>query len=342
MLENIIKFSLKNKLIIFLFITFIIGFGIFSLTRIPIGAVPDITNNQVQVITTSRNLSTQDVEQFITYPVELEMANLPGVVEIRSISKFGLSVVTIVFEDDLGTYLPRQLIAEKIKSASEKIPKGFGTPEMGPITTGLGEIYQYILDVKPGYENRYSTTELRTIQDWIVKRQLSGIPGVVEVNTWGGFLKQYEVAINPNKLNAMHISVSEIYNALEKNNSVAGGGYIEKTNQTFFIRGEGLIKSLSHDILLSSLIRGSPKHFSINLIISNDRGSLGQNNISLLSACLRPETMARYKILVDIDCISFVTDDISGASTPAGKYFFVNSVSVFKNSSISDNPHRST
>ncbi|PQJ69183.1 CusA/CzcA family heavy metal efflux RND transporter [Polaribacter butkevichii] len=244
MLEYIIKFSLKNKLIIFIFTIFIIGFGIFSLTKIPIGAVPDITNNQVQVITTSRNLSTQDVEQFITYPVELEMANLPGVEEIRSVSKFGLSVVTIVFKDNMGTYLPRQLIAEKIKSASEKIPQGFGTPEMGPITTGLGEIYQYILDVKPGYENRYSATELRTIQDWIVKRQLSGIPGVVEVNTWGGFLKQYEIAINPNKLNAMHISVAEIYNALEKNNSVAGGGYIEKTNQAFFIRGEGLIKSL--------------------------------------------------------------------------------------------------
>jgi len=244
MLENIIKFSLKNKLIILLFMVFVAGFGIFSLTQIPIGAVPDITNNQVQVITTSRNLSTQDVEQFITYPVELEMANLPGVIEIRSISKFGLSVVTIVFEDDLGTYLPRQLIAEKIKSASEKIPEGFGSPEMGPITTGLGEIYQYILDVKPEFKDQYSITDLRTIQDWIVKRQLSGIPGVVEVNTWGGFLKQYEVAINPQKLNAMHISVSEIYDALEKNNSVAGGGYIEKTNQAFFIRGEGLVASL--------------------------------------------------------------------------------------------------
>ena len=244
MLENIIRFSLKNKLIIFLFTAFIVGFGIFSLTKIPIGAVPDITNNQVQVITTSRNLSTQDVEQFITYPVELEMANLPGVEEIRSVSKFGLSVVTIVFNDDMGTYLPRQLIAEKIKSASEKIPEGFGTPEMGPITTGLGEIYQYILDVKPGYENKYSTTDLRTIQDWIVKRQLSGIPGVVEVNTWGGFLKQYEVAINPNKLTAMNISIAEIYKALEKNNSVSGGGYIEKNDKAFFIRGEGLVGSL--------------------------------------------------------------------------------------------------
>ena len=150
MLSNIIQFSIKNKLIVFLLTLFIIGFGLYSLTQIPIGAVPDITNNQVQVITTSQNLSTQDMEQFITYPVELEMANLPGVIEIRSVSKFGLSVVTIVFEDNMGTYLPRQLISEKLISASEKIPAGFGTPQMGPITTGLGEIYQYILDTKPG------------------------------------------------------------------------------------------------------------------------------------------------------------------------------------------------
>jgi cobalt-zinc-cadmium resistance protein CzcA len=165
------------------------------------------------------------MEQFITYPVELEMANLPGVEEIRSVSKFGLSVVTIVFNDDMGTYLPRQLIAEKIKSASEKIPEGFGTPEMGPITTGLGEIYQYILDVEPEFKDQYTATDLRTIQDWVVKRQLSGIPGVVEVNTWGGFLKQYEVAINTDKLNAMNISAQEIFKALEMNNSVSGGAW---------------------------------------------------------------------------------------------------------------------
>lgn len=257
MLEKIIQFSLKNKLIIILFIATVIGFGIFSLTRIPIGAVPDITNNQVQVITTTRNLSTQDVEQFITYPIELEMANLPGVQEIRSVSKFGLSVVTIVFDDNMGTYLPRQLIAEKIKSASENIPEGFGSPSMGPITTGLGEIYQYVLDVKPGYEDRYTTTELRTIQDWIVKRQLSGIPGVVEVNTWGGYLKQYEVSGDPKKLIAMNITMAEVYDALEKNNSVAGGGYIEKNNEAFFIRGEGLVTSLED-------IR--------NIVVKNDNG----------------------------------------------------------------------
>lgn len=244
MLSYIIQFSLKNKLIIVLFTFSIIVFGIYSLLNIPIGAVPDVTNNQVQVITTSRDLSTQDVEQFITYPVELEMANLPGVKEIRSISKFGLSVVTIVFEDAMGTYLPRQLIAEKIKTASDNIPAGFGSPEMGPITTGLGEIYQYVLEVEPEYQGKYSTMELRTIQDWIVKRQLSGIPGVVEVNTWGGFLKQYEVAINHDRLRAMNLSLVQVFEALETNNSVNGGGYIEKGGQAYFIRGEGLAKNI--------------------------------------------------------------------------------------------------
>ncbi|MEO9870656.1 CusA/CzcA family heavy metal efflux RND transporter [Ekhidna sp.] len=244
MLQYIIGFSLKNKLIVLLFTYSIVGFGLYALMNIPIGAVPDVTNNQVQVITTSRDLSTQDVEQFITYPVELEMANLPGVKEIRSVSKFGLSVVTIVFEDQMGTYLPRQLIAEKIKTAAENIPSGFGSPEMGPISTGLGEIYQYVLEVDPAYADQYSIMELRTIQDWIVRRQLSGIPGVVEVNTWGGFLKQYEVAINPNRLRAMDISVSSIFRALQMNNSIAGGGYIEKGDQAYFIRGEGLTKSL--------------------------------------------------------------------------------------------------
>jgi len=244
MLNKIILFSIGHKLIVVLMVLFLVGFGVFSIIQIPLGAVPDITNNQVQVITTSTNLSTQDVEQFITYPVELEMSNLPGVKEIRSISKFGLSVVTIVFEDKMGTYLPRQLIAEKIKTAASNIPEGFGTPEMGPITTGLGEIYQYILDTKPGYEGRYSIQELRTIQDWIVKRQLSGIPGVVEVNTWGGFLKQYEVAINPEKIKGLGISLLEVFQAVQDNNSVAGGAYIERQGQSYFIRGDGLVTSL--------------------------------------------------------------------------------------------------
>jgi len=244
MLNRIIDFSIRNKLLTILVTISIAGLGIFSVLQIPVGAVPDITNNQVQVITTSTSLSTQDIEQFITYPVELEMSNLPGVQEIRSISKFGLSVVTIVFDDKLGAFLPRQLIAEKIKSASANIPEGFGTPEMGPITTGLGEIYQYILDTKQGYKDKYSIMELRTIQDWVVKRQLAGIPGVVEVNTWGGFLKQYEVAINPQEIKGLGISLLEVFDAIEANNNVAGGAYIEKQNQSYFIRGDGLVTSL--------------------------------------------------------------------------------------------------
>jgi cobalt-zinc-cadmium resistance protein CzcA len=244
LLDRIITYSISHKLIILLLTLGMAAFGMFSLTQLPIGAVPDVTNNQVQVITTTRNLATQDVEQFITYPVELEMANLPGVKEIRSVSKFGLSVVTIVFDDDMGTYLPRQLIAEKLKTAEERIPQGFGKPFMGPVSTGLGEIYQYIIDVEPGYEDRYSITDLRTIQDWIVKRQLSGIPGVVEVNTWGGYLKQYEVAVNPERLRAMQLSVGAVFEAIQKNNHVAGGAYIEKNQQSYFIRGEGLVTSL--------------------------------------------------------------------------------------------------
>ncbi|MFN8255837.1 MAG: CusA/CzcA family heavy metal efflux RND transporter [Bacteroidales bacterium] len=244
MLEKIIHYSIKNKLIVILFTLTIAAFGFYAITQIPVGAVPDITNNQVQVITTSGNLSTQEIEQFITAPVELEMSNLPGVKEIRSVSKFGLSVVTIVLDENLGTYLPRQLIAEKIKIAASNIPEEFGNPEMGPITTGLGEIYQYILDVKPGYENRYSSMELRSIQDWIVKRQLSGIEGVVEINTWGGLLKQYEVAVKPDRLLSLDVTLIDVFNALKENNSISGGAYIEKSNQSFFIRGDGILKSL--------------------------------------------------------------------------------------------------
>lgn len=259
MLDRIIQWSISHKFIVALFIAAWVGFGIYSLANLPIGAVPDVTNNQVQVITTSRNLATEDVEKFLTYPIELEMANLPGIKEIRSISKFGLSVVTLVFEEDLGTYLPRQLIAERLKIAEERIPAGFGKPIMGPISTGLGEIYQYIIDVKPGYEDRYSITDLRTIQDWVVRRNLSGIEGVIEVNTWGGYLKEYEVAINPERLKAMEIDLAAVYQVLQQNNSIAGGSYIEKTNESFFIRGEGQVKSLEDiENIVVELRNGSP------------------------------------------------------------------------------------
>jgi cobalt-zinc-cadmium resistance protein CzcA len=175
MLDRIIHWSISHKFLIAIFITAWVGFGVYALVNLPIGAVPDVTNNQVQVITTSRNLATEDVEKFLTYPIELEMANLPGIKEIRSVSKFGLSVVTLVFEEDMGTYLPRQLIAERLKIAEEKIPTGFGKPFMGPISTGLGEIYQYIIDVKPGYEDRYSITTTLMLfgQDWPVEFTLT-------------------------------------------------------------------------------------------------------------------------------------------------------------------------
>jgi cobalt-zinc-cadmium resistance protein CzcA len=244
MLKALISISLRNKAMVLLATATMALFGLFALFQLPIGAVPDVTTNQVQVITTTRNLSTADVERFITHPVELEMANLPGLVEIRSVSKFGLSVVTVVFDDKIGTYLPRQLIAERIQAAVENIPQGFGTPFMGPISTGLGEIYQYVLEVDPEYQHLYSASDLRTIQDWVVKRQLSGIPGVVEVNTWGGLLKQYEVAVDPARLKASGIAITDVFDALERNNSLAGAGYIEKNQQAYFIRSEGLIDNI--------------------------------------------------------------------------------------------------
>src|SRR6056297_3451281 len=244
MINRIISFSINNKFIIGLLTLALIGTGIWSMFNINLGSVPDITNNQVQVITVSENLSTEDIEQFVTYPVELAMGNLPGVEEIRSVSRFGLSVVTIVFEDDMGTYLPRQLVQEKLNELQETIPEKFGDPTMGPISTGLGQIYEYTIKPEEGFDTVYSPMELRTIQDWIVKRQLTLLDGVVEVNSFGGYIKQYEVAINPEKLNSTGISISEVYEALARNNVNTGGAYIEKNKMSNFIRGEGLIRSL--------------------------------------------------------------------------------------------------
>ncbi|MEH6679499.1 MAG: CusA/CzcA family heavy metal efflux RND transporter [Sediminicola sp.] len=244
MIDKIIDFSIDNKFIIGLLTLALIGAGIWSMAQVPIDAVPDITNNQVQVITQSPNLGTGDMEQFVTYPIEIAMGNLPNVKEIRSVSRFGLSVVTIVFDDNMGTYLPRQLVAEKLPEVRERIPMGFGVPAMGPITTGLGEIYQYTLEVDDTSEKEYSSTELRTVQDWIVRRQMSMVPGVVEVNAFGGDQKQYEVSVDPNQLRAMGITISEVYTALENNNRNTGGAYIERNHQAIFIRGEGLARTV--------------------------------------------------------------------------------------------------
>ena len=244
MINKIISYSINNKFIIGLFIVALVGIGIWSMATIKLGSVPDITNNQVQVITVAPNLGTEDIEQFVTYPVELAMANLPDVIELRSVSRFGLSVVTIVFKDEAGTYLPRQLVQEKLTEVAAEIPNGFGKPFMAPITTGLGEIYQYSLKVKEGYEDKYNAMELRTIQDWIVKRQMALVPGVVEVNAFGGFVKQYEVAINPDKLKSFGITMKQVFEALKVNNANTGGAYIEKNHQANFIRGEGLARSI--------------------------------------------------------------------------------------------------
>lgn len=244
MIEQIIKFSIRNKLIIGLFTLALFAGGIWSMQKVPLDAVPDITNNQVQVITQAPNLGTEDIEQFVTYPVELAMANLPGVIEIRSVSRFGLSVVTVVFEDDMGTYLPRQLVSEKLSVVREEIPQDFGAPHMGPISTGLGEIYQYTLEVDSAYQGEYSAQDLRTIQDWIVRRQMAMLQGVVEVNAFGGSVKQYEVAVNPNQLKSMGLTISDVYTALQRNNQNTGGAYIEKDHYANFIRGVGMVSSL--------------------------------------------------------------------------------------------------
>lgn len=244
MINRIIDFSINNKFIIGLLTLALIVAGIYSMTQVPIDAVPDITNNQVQVITQSPNLGTEDIEQFVTYPVEIAMSNLPSVKEIRSISRFGLSVVTVVFDDDMGTYLPRQLVSEKLTEVREQIPEELGQPSMGPISTGLGEVYQYTLKVKPEFQDKYSLADLRTMQDWIVQRQMAMVPGVVEINAIGGKIKQYEVAIDPNELKAIGLSITDVFKALEANNKNTGGAYIEKNHQANFIRGEGLVRNL--------------------------------------------------------------------------------------------------
>jgi len=245
MINSIISFSIKNKALIWLMTIGLIVGGIYSMTKVPLDALPDITNNQVLVITTAPNLGTEDIEQFVTYQVELAVANLPDVTEIRSVSRFGLSVVTIVFKESAGTYLPRQLVSEALVEIKEKIPQGFGEPFMAPISTGLGEIYQYTLEVQPGYDTVYNDMELRTMQEWIVKRQMAMLPGVVEVNSFGGRGKQYEVAVNPDRLRSMGLTITDIFDALEENNQNTGGAYIEKNYQANFIRGEGLMRSLN-------------------------------------------------------------------------------------------------
>ncbi len=244
MLDKIILFSIKNKFIIGLFTLALVLWGVYSLSRLPIDALPDITNNQVQIITPAPTLAAQEVEQFITYPIEQAVKTIPKTVELRSFSRFGLSVITLVFEEDVDIYWARQQISEKLKDAERLIPKGVGTPDLAPISTGLGEIYQYVVFAKPNFENQYDATKLRTIQDWIVKPQILGTKGVAEVTTLGGYLKQYEISVQPDKLKSMNTTITEIFEALEKNNENTGGAYIDKQPYVYFIRGLGMVKNI--------------------------------------------------------------------------------------------------
>ncbi len=240
MLTAIIQFTLRNKLIVSILILGLIGWGTYSLFQLPIDAVPDITNNQVQIITTAPSQSALDIERQVTFVVEQTMATVPGIIEIRSFSRFGLSVVTIVFSDDTDVYWARQQVGERLAMAQKQIPAAIGTPELAPVTTGLGEIYQYIVKAKPGYENRYTVMDLRTLQDWIVRRQLLGTQGIADVSSFGGLLKQYELAIDPDKLNSFNLTFQDLFRALEQNNQNTGGAYIEKNKQAYFIRSEGI------------------------------------------------------------------------------------------------------
>src|SRR6476661_4296593 len=260
MLDKIIAFSIKNKFLIGLFIISLIGYGSYQFTKLPIDAVPDITNNQVQVITVAPSFGATDIERLVTFPIEQANTNIAGLVEIRSFSRFGLSLVTIVFDDATDIYWARQQVTERLQKAQSQIPQGIGMPELGPVSTGLGEIYQYVVKPKPGYENKYNETDLRTIQDWIVRRQLLGVKGVAEVSSFGGKLKQYSIEINSAKLLSYNITINDVFKALENNNQNTGGAYIEKGPAVLFIRSEGLIGSIEDikNIAVKTTSTGTP------------------------------------------------------------------------------------
>lgn len=263
MFDAIVRFSVRKKLFVGLTTLFLLIGGIYAMMTLPIDAVPDITNNQVQIVTVSPTLAPQEVEQLITFPIEIAMSNIMNVEEIRSVSRFGLSLVTVVFKESVPTLQARQLIGEQIQAVAGEIPPELGTPELMPVTTGLGEIYQYTLEVAPGYEDKYDAMELRTIQDRIVKRQLSGIPGIVEINSFGGYLKQYEVAVDPDALYSLNITIGEVFEALNRNNQNTGGSYIEKVNRAYYIRSEGMIDSLEDiERIVVTNRNGIPVHVS--------------------------------------------------------------------------------
>lgn len=260
MIERIIQFSIKNKFIVGLFVTALVAWGIYSVIRLPMDVTPDITNNQVQIISLAPSLAVQEVESSITAPIEVSVANIPNIIELRSISRLGLSVVTVVFKDKVDVYWARQQISEQLKEAEENIPKGICQTSLAPISTGLGEIYQYRLAVAKGYEHQYSPMDLRTLQDWTIRREMLGTQGVADINSYGGFVKQYEIAVNPERMKSVGLSLNDIFKALEDNNENTGSAYIEKSHAAYFIRGIGLVKTLEDigNIVVRSNESGMP------------------------------------------------------------------------------------
>ena len=243
MFQKLITYSIRHKLVIGVLSIALAIWGVWSLVHLPFDSTPDITDNQVQVITQAPSLGAQEVEQYVTTPVEMALANIPRIQERRSISRSGLSVITLVFDDAADIYWARSQVSQVVEQLEKELPKNTET-EMGPIATGLGEIYHYTIRAKEGYEHKYSLTQLRTMQDWIVRKQLSGTPGVAEVSGWGGYVKQYEVAINTDQLNASGVSVNEVFEALQRNNANTGGSYIEQNSNQYYIRGIGVVKNL--------------------------------------------------------------------------------------------------
>ena len=243
MFQKLITYSIRHKLVIGVLSIALTIWGVWSLVHLPFDSTPDITDNQVQVITQAPSLGAQEVEQYVTTPVEMALANIPRIQERRSISRSGLSVITLVFDDAADIYWARSQVSQVVEQLEKELPKNTET-EMGPIATGLGEIYHYTIRAREGYEHKYSLTQLRTMQDWIVRKQLSGTPGVAEVSGWGGYVKQYEVAINTDQLNASGVSVSEVFDALQRNNANTGGSYIEENSNQYYIRGIGVVKNL--------------------------------------------------------------------------------------------------
>lgn len=308
MLNFIIDYSIKNKLIIGLLTVSLVVIGIFEATKLPIDAVPDITNNQVLVITQAPAYGATDIERLVTFPIEQANSNISGLKEIRSFSRFGLSLVTMVFEDDIDVYWARQQVSERLQKVQTEIPSDIGTPELGPVATGLGEIYQYVVKPKAGYESKYDATSLRTIQDWVVRRQLMGVKGVAEVSSFGGKLKQYQVVVDPNKLNASGVTIYDVFNALEANNQNTGGGYIEKNATALYVRTEGLIgskddigkimvKSVSGTPLLirdvAEVTEGSATRYGA--VTYNDQGEVAGAVVMMLKGANSSEVIKNVK-----------------------------------------------